>query len=164
MKKLVCFILACCLACCFVGCDGGEEPSTGGESSTPVVENYSEGLEYLQKADGSYSVTGVGTCTDAEIVIPATYQNKPVVEIAENAFALTDAIISVEIPASVTAINPNAFYMCLGLESVVFKDAQGWIAKELDTLVTGVNLELTDAAQAATLLKDTYRAYYWRKS
>ena len=165
MKKLLGFLLAFGLTLSFAGCTQEETPDTGGSSPIPPVEeNYSEGLTYLMKSNGSYCVTGVGVCTDAEIIIPATYQGAPVVEIAENAFALTDAIVSVEIPASVVAISPNAFYLCVGLESVVFKDTAGWIVKELDTVVTGTAVDLTNASQAATLLKDTYRTYFWRKS
>lgn len=165
MKKLLSFLLALGLSLSLAACTQGETPDTGGSSSTPPVEeNFSEGLSYLKKTDGSYSVTGVGSCTDAEIIIPATYQNLPVVEIAENAFALTDTITSVTIPESVVAISPNAFYLCVGLESVIFKDVEGWIVKELDTVVTGTAVDLTNASQAATLLKDTYSTYFWRKA
>lgn len=164
MKKLLTFILAGCLLLSFSGCAEGGETSTGSPDSTPPIEEFSEGLSYTKKADGNYCVTGVGTCQDAEIIIPSTYQNQPVVEIGENAFALTDTITRVEIPESVTAISPNAFYMCVSLESVVFKNTQGWIVKELDTVVTGTSVLLDDAGQAATYLKDTYRTYYWRKA
>ena len=165
MKKLLSFLLVLGLTLSLGCCTQGKASDTGGSSSTPPIEeNYSEGLTYLKKADGSYSVTGVGVCTDTEIIIPAAYQNAPVVEIAENAFALTDLIVSVSIPESVIAISPNAFYLCVGLESVIFKDAEGWIVKELDTVVTGTAVDLTNASQAAVLLKDTYRTYFWRKA
>lgn len=44
--------------------------------------DYSVGLEYtLNKDNEIYSVTGLGTCTDTDIVIPATYKDLPVTSI-----------------------------------------------------------------------------------
>lgn len=46
-----------------------------------------EGLEYTLSDDGeSYSVTGIGTATDKDIVIPSTYNSKPVTSIGNSAF------------------------------------------------------------------------------
>ena len=45
--------------------------ATGGGSSGGTIK-YSEGLEYTLNIYNSYSVTGIGTCTDTDIVIPAT--------------------------------------------------------------------------------------------
>ena len=170
MKKILGFSLVCCLLLAFAGCNQGNaemssEDSSSSSSSSIVEETLgSEGLAYLKKTDGSYQVVGVGTCTDTEIVIPSAYQGAPVVEIAGEAFAFNDTVTCVKIPKSVTSINPNAFSYCVNLAKVVFEDKSGWIAKEIDTVVTGTNLDLNDEAQAATLLKDTYVAYYWRKA
>lgn len=106
---------------------------------------------------------GVGTCVDADIIIPSTYQNKSVVEIAENAFALTDTITSVKIPSSITRIEKNAFYLCVNLARVNFEEKQGWMAKTIDTLPEGISLELDDEVQTAVMLTDTYMDYIWVK-
>lgn len=80
----------------------------------------SEGLEYT--LNGSYYVvSGLGTCTDTNIVIPDTYENLPIKEIGGDAF--TDALIeSIWIPDSVTKINTWAFFYCTNLRYVHLGD------------------------------------------
>ena len=57
------------------------------------VPTYSEGLDYALLADGSgYAVTGIGSCTDSVISIPATYLGLPVKQIADGAFKNNAAI------------------------------------------------------------------------
>ena len=47
----------------------------------------SEGLEYSLNSDGNgYTVTGIGTCTDKELIIPSEYNAKPVTSIGGGAF------------------------------------------------------------------------------
>ena len=62
----------------------------------------SEGLAFkeLPYGDGYY-VDGVGTCRDAHIVIPATYEGKPVLSIAVGAFTDCDFVDTVAVPESV---------------------------------------------------------------
>ena len=79
----------------------------------------SEGLEYTLNSDGkSYSVSGIGTCTDKDIIIPDTYENLPVTQIDDYAFILCTELTSITIPSSVTSINGWAFYHCTGLTSI----------------------------------------------
>ena len=83
-------------------------------------EVYSEGLKYTLNADGvSYSVTGIGTCTDTNIIIPSTYKNLPVTTIGDRAFYSRTSLTSVVIPDSVTTIGDRAFWGCEILTSVV---------------------------------------------
>lgn len=99
------------------------------ESNNPILP--SEGLEFTLNDYGeSYSVTGIGTCTDSDIVIPSEYDGKPVTNISNLAFAEYDneelqplpaVITSVTIPASVTSIGNGAFWSCTILKSVVFE-------------------------------------------
>ena len=57
------------------------------------IENPSQGLElaesYSKEYGDCYVVTGIGTCTDTDIVIPSTVDGLPVVEIADRAFEIT---------------------------------------------------------------------------
>ena len=80
----------------------------------------SVGLIYILNEDGeSYMVSGVGSCTDTELVIPATYNGKPVTTIGEGAFERCTNLTSVMIPDSVTSIGAKAFYNCTRLTITV---------------------------------------------
>ena len=69
-------------------------------------------LDFTLQSDNSYAVSGIGTCVGTDIVIPGTYQGQPVKAIAANAFQNHTEIKSISIPASVTGIDPSAFYGC----------------------------------------------------
>ena len=88
------------------------------------TERASEGLEYSLNSDGNgYTVTGIGTCTDTEIVIPSKHNSKPVTSIGESAFYNCIGLTSVTIPNSVTSIGESAFSGCTGLTSVTIPDS-----------------------------------------
>ena len=91
---------------------------------TPNTSDPSEGLEFTLNADGkSYSVTGIGTCTDTDVVIPGTYNGLPVTSIGNSAFYNCDSLTSVVIPDSVTSIGKSTFAYCSSLESIVIPDS-----------------------------------------
>lgn len=81
----------------------------------------SQGLEYALRGD-CYAVTGIGTCTDAEVCIPSCYQGLPVSYIATNAFRDCKTITSVAIPSSVRTIEQWAFMACDNLTQVHFSE------------------------------------------
>ena len=61
----------------------------------------SEGLSYMYLGDG-WNVRDV-SCTDTDVVIPAYYEGKPVIEIGDGGF-LRETIESITIPATVTSM------------------------------------------------------------
>lgn len=72
-------------------------------------------LSYALNDDRTYYiVNGIGGLT-GDISIPDEYKNKPVKEIAENAFANCAALTSIEIGANVEKIGKKAFYNCTAL-------------------------------------------------
>ena len=84
--------------------------------SEPVA---SEGLEFTLNEDAeSYSVTGIGTCTDTEIIIPSTYNGLPVTSIGDSAFSECTTITSVYIPEGILEIGEYAFEYCSNLTQV----------------------------------------------
>lgn len=80
----------------------------------------SEGLDMVLISEGEYTVSGIGTCTDTEILIPTTYNDLPVVSVEASAFLNNTAITSVVLPDSITSIGEKAFNGCESLTSVTF--------------------------------------------
>ena len=79
---------------------------------------YSKGLAYSLENDGTYAVSGIGTCTDINIVIPSVVDGYRVTKIAPDAFKDSATIISIIIPDSVTSIGGYAFESCTSLKSI----------------------------------------------
>ena len=80
------------------------------------------GLKY--EVYGTYcAVTGIGTCTDTDLIIPDTYQGLPVTTIRYDAFENCTSLQWLTIPASVTYIGSGAFYGCSNLEGITFPDS-----------------------------------------
>ena len=82
-----------------------------------ATKECSQGLEFASARTHEWKVSGIGTCTDRDIVIPATYQNDPVTEIADNVFRECSAK-SISIPEGITKIGQYAFAGC-NLDSIV---------------------------------------------
>lgn len=110
----------------------------------------SEGLEFELNDDGqSYYVSGIGTCTDNEVVIPSYYNDLPVTDIyvaskgrgplnkeniysivlpntftkiSDSLFSMHPHLKSVTIPNSITTIEDMAFNEC-GIMSVTIPDS-----------------------------------------
>ena len=79
----------------------------------------SNGLEFTFNDDGaSYSVTGIGSCTDTDIVIPSTYEGLPVTAIGNRAFERCEMLTGVKIPYGVKSIGSTAFYCCSALTRI----------------------------------------------
>ncbi|MDE7295850.1 MAG: leucine-rich repeat domain-containing protein, partial [Clostridia bacterium] len=102
-----------CTACDY---DGG-----GSRGLKWFIAAYDESLGNQPATE--YGVSGIGTCTDDEIVIPATYRGLPVTKIQNRAFYQCTSFTSVEIPDSVKSIGNEAFYGCDSLESVEIPDS-----------------------------------------
>lgn len=62
------------------------------------IRRQSEGLEYsLNSDENGYTVTGIGTCTDKELIIPSEYKAKPVTSIGSYAFSGCAGLTSVTV-------------------------------------------------------------------
>ncbi len=67
--------------------------------------NYSVGLSYMKNSDGTYTVTGRGSCEDIDIIIPEKHNGAPVTVIGKKAFDGFESLTSITIPDSVTSID-----------------------------------------------------------
>lgn len=91
----------------------------------------SEGLLYERNEDGvSFTVVGIGNCTDTDILIPDTYKGYPVTGI-NGAFRECGNLTSIFIPDTVTRIDGAAFADCNGLTSLVIPDSVTYIGNEV---------------------------------
>ena len=82
----------------------------------------SKGLEFMSNGDGTCYVSGLGTCTDTDIIIPKTSpEGDKVTEIGllHNCKDITSVII----PDSVMRIGYYAFKDCTGLTSITIPDS-----------------------------------------
>jgi hypothetical protein len=83
----------------------------------------SEGLRFRLSDDGvSYILSGIGECTDTDVIIPSTYNDLPVTRINTGAFFDCNSLTSITIPDSVTSIGETAFQHCHSLTSVIIGD------------------------------------------
>ena len=132
MKKLTWLLsLACpgCLAFGLTACDFlplNSDSSTGKISSSEPT--FSENLAYSLSEDNKYySVTGIGSCTDSNVVIPSTYEGLPVKVIERGAFANNETMQSIVLADSITTIYDEAFAYCKNLNSVTIPDSLTYI-------------------------------------
>lgn len=78
-----------------------------------------EGIQYTLNDDNeTYSVTGIGTAIDTNLVIPATFNEKSVTSIGELAFYNCNSITSVVIGRNITTIGGGAFANCKELTNI----------------------------------------------
>ena len=79
------------------------------------------GLKFTLNSDGnSYSVAGDNPSGD--IIIPSTYQGKPVTVLADSAFKDCRNLTGVVLPSTITAISYRAFFICNSLTNFVLHD------------------------------------------
>lgn len=108
--------------------DTGDSSDTGSgassEQNSSVEENaFSQGLSYTLLDDDTYAVTGIGDCTDTEIVVPSSYNGKAVTSIGDGAFRLCSGLTSIAIPDGITSIGDGAFLVCYNLTSIIIPDS-----------------------------------------
>lgn len=119
-NSVIAIIIACIFMSCMFAAFGTSALATDGIAAEGSIEisiavNYepaapSKGLEYALNDDGkSFSVVGIGNCTDGAVVIPKEYSGLSVTCIGQRAFMNNATLYSVFIPDSITKIYANAF-------------------------------------------------------
>ena len=97
-------------------------------ANTTYTANYKENIKYSEglelRFDGDYyTVLGIGTCTDTDIIIPREYEGYPITAIDSNAFFSETSIKSFAISELVTNIGHDAFSNCSRLENITVHEA-----------------------------------------
>ena len=116
MKRISLALLTICLlAFSLVGCNGFYNPPS---TSTVVYGN----LEYKRVEENGklvgYEVTGLGTYSSNNVLIPEAYMDMPVIGIGDNAFAGLTQLNSIDMYSSVKYIGNDAFANCTELKTI----------------------------------------------
>lgn len=82
-----------------------------------------------------YIVDDLGDCKSTKLNIPETHNGKPVLAIADRAFANRDTLTDVQIPKTVVSVGEEAFRNCTKLETVAF--AAGSACESIGTYAFG---------------------------
>jgi len=102
-----------------------------------------QGLKYTLSSDGTGYYVSKGTVTSGAVVIPATYNGKPVKQIGvayesgSGAFEGTN-ITGITIPDSVTYIGTRAFKNCTGITSITIPNSVTYISDNAFDSCTGL--------------------------
>ena len=80
--------------------------------------------------DGYYVVVAPGSTDVEKVVVPSTYNGKPVKKIADNAFKSCYKLKEVTLPDGITTIGANAFNFCSRLEEISLPNTLVEIAAE----------------------------------
>ena len=127
-----------CLVFGMVGCSKNSESlsDNGGNSSEAeddesgniIDENWitegTEGLKYTLSSNKLYyTVSGIGTATDTDIVIPSEYEGLPVTAIGISAFNECTSLISVTIGSGIKSIGSYASITAPRLQALTYQAA-----------------------------------------
>ncbi|MDE7070808.1 MAG: leucine-rich repeat domain-containing protein, partial [Clostridia bacterium] len=127
-----------------VGCDNHDEeappsgnaglPSGGQDNELSSGNSTLDGFVYELNADNaSYTVKGLTTDNNStQIVIPSTYQGKPVTRIDRYAFRNCSNIVSVSLSPNIVSIGSYAFDNCTALKGVYITDMSSWCKINFD--------------------------------
>ena len=92
--------------------------SFSNNSCTICGEKGSAGLEFQIYNKNSYTVSGIGTCTDVDIIIPKTHNGLPVIRVENNAFKGNYKIKSIQLQSGIQAVGNSSFEDCAALEKI----------------------------------------------
>jgi hypothetical protein len=103
-------------------------------------------LQFEEK-NGRYIVTGIGACTETELVIPREVDGVPVVEIGRYAFKASNHLTAITIEEGIITIGDFAFHDCTALVRVNLPKTLAFVCswafrgcKSLTTVELGDNI------------------------
>lgn len=109
--------------------NGGSYPNTNTfPIYVPGINDDSKGLRFVSNGDGTCYVSGIGSCTDKNVVIPSTSpEGDKVTSIGDYAFYNRSSLTSITIQGGIKSIGANAFYNCINLTDIYYTNSKsGW--------------------------------------
>lgn len=143
-----------------IHCSDGDIPK---EVPQPTPAEGSEGLAFTLNEDGiSCTVSGIGSCTDTLIRIPAKHNGLTVTAVAEEAFYGRTQITGITIPATVTSIsehmigeNPDLETLTVEAGNPVYHSSGNCIVETATkTLIVGCKGSVIPADGSVTYIGD----------
>ena len=137
-------------------------------SDCKIINNYAfEDCTGLTSIMIPSSVTSIGdnafyNCSSLTAVTFG--EDSQLTSIGIYAFSGCSSLTSITIPSSVISIRFYAFRNCSNLTSVIFENTEGWYRTTSSTATSGTSVIVTNPAQNATYLTDTYDYYYWKRN
>lgn len=123
-------------------CDFDEGAVAGapwGAENATVYYNWktegTEGLEYTENSDGTYTCSGMGTATDTDIRIASVYNGREVTAVGEGAFDMDASLLgkvaltSVHLPNTIKSIGRRAFLKCRDATSINIPESVEYIGQ-----------------------------------
>lgn len=90
------------------------------------------GLAYRVNSDGlSCTITGMGSCKDTDVVIPAVYDGYIVTALGERAFYGCKKLLSIRLPDTITEVGRAVFGRCDHLEQVNIPEGLTYIGADM---------------------------------
>jgi len=104
---------------------------------TPLwAQSGTPGLEY-ELMDSRGYIVNRGSATSGDVVIPSTYNGRPVTSIRPSAFHQQPRLTSITIPDSITSIGGSAFLGCTSLTSITIPASVTSVGTSAFALWTG---------------------------
>ena len=145
-------MLASCIAW-QSGSDGPDTTESTAPPQPPLVE--SEGLEYYVNFDGkTCTVSGMGTCTDTDLVIPKSIDGYPVTAIEKHAIRELKKLTSIFIPDCVTSIEMPLLYDCPALVSITVDENNPNYHSDGNCLIETTSKTLLKGCNASVIPSD----------
>lgn len=108
--------------------------------------------------------TYVGKCFySCASITKMTYRNALKIMQQFELYRMT-ALTEVNIPASVTTIQSGCVSGCDNLTRVVFENTNGWQVSTSSSMTDPISVDVSNPETAATMLRSTYKTYYWKRS
>ena len=143
----------------FTGCDFIQTLSIADDVGLFACDAFDSDSKFVQKENGVNYVVNWAVGCDKSLTQRSLKEGT--VGIARRAFENSVLLREAVFPASLERINEFAFYGCESLEKVRFAESTKW---KSGYMRPQYDRDVTDAAVAATYLKDTYSADWWERA